>query len=274
MTDDRLRNALMEMGVHMRYDYAWTSNEFGSKVDRLTGCCLRFLYLAQRASEADLHVRWLTEASTPYPTLEAALEEASKCLQMPFSTENAEDAQVIFAYLGPHLMGHVATTVAVEPNALYFFLIGDASCLAPCTGEEERLRGLSAFGLGQELQEHMEAHGYHAIRHHIVEYQESQYTQTLSAVMDSFSVPKSNLMIHTEKWVMYAPKSQEYNEAIDEEDNAYWREQAKGKMCDHCHESPPKLMRCVRCQNAYYCSKTCQKLAWKAIHKAECVSKS
>ena len=274
-----LRQQLLDADVRMRYDYAWRSGEFGNKVDRLTGACLRFLYLAGTSCAEPLAVRWLDAASTPYPTLQTALEDASKHVEMPFSYEATDAPTAAFAYLGPHAMGHVATTLPVPgtSNVLYFILMGDAACLAPCTGEEERLRGLSAFGLGQELCEHMEAHGYHAVRHHVVEYKETAFTETLGAVMDSFSVPQSNLMVHTEKWVVYAPTSSSVfhiSDDADADDDAFWRAAAKGKVCDNCHESPPKLLRCVRCLNAFYCSKTCQKEAWKAMHKAECVPSS
>ncbi|OQR99277.1 hypothetical protein ACHHYP_07124 [Achlya hypogyna] len=281
MADDggrraELRQQLLDVGVRMRYDYAWRAGEFGSEVDRLTGASLRFLYIAGTSCSKPLSVRWLADVSTPYPTLAVALEEACKHVNFPYSTDAAtEGPTAAFAYLGPTVMGHVATTLpVVGSNTLFFILMGDASCLGPASGEEERLRGLSAFGLGQELAEHMEAHGYKAIRHHVVEFRESAFTETLGAVMDSFSVPQSNLMVHTEKWVVYAPESSAIFTTSDEADavdDAFWAAEAKGKVCDNCHEAPPKLMRCVRCHRAFYCSKACQKEAWKAKHKAECV---
>lgn len=42
--------------------------------------------------------------------------------------------------------------------------------------------------------------------------------------------------------------------------------------CSTCTRPPPSghsLLRCSRCKRAYYCSRTCQKQAWKG-HKAEC----
>jgi len=41
-------------------------------------------------------------------------------------------------------------------------------------------------------------------------------------------------------------------------------------MCNHCNKHDlPKLLKCSRCHNAAYCSKECQKLAWKS-HKKHC----
>ncbi|KAF1966542.1 hypothetical protein BU23DRAFT_560119 [Bimuria novae-zelandiae CBS 107.79] len=42
--------------------------------------------------------------------------------------------------------------------------------------------------------------------------------------------------------------------------------------CSTCTRPPPSghsLLRCSRCKRAYYCSRTCQKQAWKG-HKADC----
>jgi hypothetical protein len=43
--------------------------------------------------------------------------------------------------------------------------------------------------------------------------------------------------------------------------------------CSTCGGAPTiglSLSRCSRCKNAFYCSKTCQKSAWK-LHKYDCV---
>jgi hypothetical protein len=43
--------------------------------------------------------------------------------------------------------------------------------------------------------------------------------------------------------------------------------------CSTCGEAPivgVSLSRCSRCKNAFYCSKNCQKSAWK-LHKYDCV---
>ncbi len=45
-------------------------------------------------------------------------------------------------------------------------------------------------------------------------------------------------------------------------------------MCSNCSkpglESPGVLKRCVKCTCALYCSKDCQKLHWKSVHKFIC----
>jgi hypothetical protein len=48
-----------------------------------------------------------------------------------------------------------------------------------------------------------------------------------------------------------------------------------GSACDSCGKTwqdvgKPKLDCCIRCKNAYYCSRTCQKMAWKSGHREAC----
>jgi len=41
--------------------------------------------------------------------------------------------------------------------------------------------------------------------------------------------------------------------------------------CDHCGKVESNLQRCARCKKSQYCSRDCQKSAWKT-HKSECVA--
>ena len=43
-------------------------------------------------------------------------------------------------------------------------------------------------------------------------------------------------------------------------------------MCRNCSKPAIgiKLLKCARCQQAYYCSKECQKIDWKSGHKTVC----
>jgi tetratricopeptide (TPR) repeat protein len=48
-----------------------------------------------------------------------------------------------------------------------------------------------------------------------------------------------------------------------------------GNVCDNCGKTwqelgRPRLDCCTRCKNAFYCSKECQKTAWKGGHKQAC----
>jgi NAD-dependent dihydropyrimidine dehydrogenase PreA subunit len=48
-----------------------------------------------------------------------------------------------------------------------------------------------------------------------------------------------------------------------------------GSTCDSCGKTwqdvgKPKMDYCIRCKNAYYCSRTCQKTAWKNGHRETC----
>jgi hypothetical protein len=56
--------------------------------------------------------------------------------------------------------------------------------------------------------------------------------------------------------------------------------QLYGRLCDECGELGAQvqqrggitLRRCAACQQAWYCSAECQKVAWKGGHKAECLA--
>ncbi|KAF0698282.1 Aste57867_11075 [Aphanomyces stellatus] len=268
-----LRQRLLDAGVMMRYDYAWRQGEFGSQVDRLTGCVLRFLYLAGTWTD-HLALRVACRSLTPSPALTAALETA--CRLMQFTLVGEEDdfttpPHVTFCFIGPTEMGRVDELLfPITADGIYFFLVGDAECLPPPTsGEDERIRGLSAFGIGRELQGCMEVRQCKAMAHYVCEFREAPHIDTLGAVMDQFDVPQSNLMVHTEKWEVYVADSSPIDADVDADEDAFWQRQAKGKVCDNCREARAKLMRCVRCQNAYYCSRECQKEAWK-LHKGDC----
>ena len=48
------------------------------------------------------------------------------------------------------------------------------------------------------------------------------------------------------------------------------------RLCDCadcCSQLHWPILRCAKCMNAAYCSKTCQSKAWKAGHKRECVGR-
>ena len=43
--------------------------------------------------------------------------------------------------------------------------------------------------------------------------------------------------------------------------------------CNYCNQPAAKLLRCTACESAAYCSRDCQKRAWKSGHKEECAVK-
>ena len=43
-----------------------------------------------------------------------------------------------------------------------------------------------------------------------------------------------------------------------------------GEACDYCGGKSGDLKRCSRCKAVWYCSRNCQKDAWKT-HKTRCV---
>jgi uncharacterized C2H2 Zn-finger protein len=43
----------------------------------------------------------------------------------------------------------------------------------------------------------------------------------------------------------------------------------RGAVCDGCDAAGGNLLRCGRCKKVSYCSKECQRAAWKS-HKKKC----
>jgi hypothetical protein len=56
------------------------------------------------------------------------------------------------------------------------------------------------------------------------------------------------------------------------EQSAAAKAEPKAGMCQYCRkqDTQAKLLRCSRCELAFYCSKDCQRKDWKARHKAFC----
>ena len=44
------------------------------------------------------------------------------------------------------------------------------------------------------------------------------------------------------------------------------------RLCFHCGKNGVKIRQCSRCRTVNYCSKQCQKAAWKSGHKEACVT--
>eukprot|EP01084_Bolivina_argentea_P063454 115863_1 len=98
----------------------------------------------------------------------------------------------------------------------------------------------------------------------------------------------NNYFIHfTPKYVIKVPKSvvivlagkakvlySNYN-FRKSKTNIPWKaksEKKGNKICDNCGESDA-LQMCSACQKVYYCSKKCQKIGWKKMHRHDCIAK-
>lgn len=44
----------------------------------------------------------------------------------------------------------------------------------------------------------------------------------------------------------------------------------RGTLCFRCLSPAEELLKCGACRRPGYCSKTCQKLDWTAVHKKQC----
>jgi splicing suppressor protein 51 len=44
----------------------------------------------------------------------------------------------------------------------------------------------------------------------------------------------------------------------------------RGLLCFRCFEPSNKILKCGACKRAGYCSQSCQKLDWAAVHKTQC----
>ncbi|DAZ97064.1 TPA: hypothetical protein N0F65_001248 [Lagenidium giganteum] len=293
----------------MRYDYAWKDAEFRDCSDRTMGVACRLLYtfgswmiaLAEKKQKTQQKpwAHWFVEANG-YPVFADSIMRACSAMDCQLATDKAS-AHLVFAYIAPPGEERVdgsqfATFTDVmqswtdrneDPDTLplFCFLIGEAAFLdVPKDAERERLRGLSDFATSQQLTPIMDQGDYTSIAHYAVEFVpavsvsnefQQEKDARLQGLMGSFGCLDRNLMHHTEKWQFFAPTAALLHKHEDElthpsEDEArYWLEYARGKVCDECHQAHEKLLRCARCANALYCSRDCQKAAWK-LHKRFC----
>ncbi|ETN09504.1 hypothetical protein PPTG_22887 [Phytophthora nicotianae INRA-310] len=214
------------------------------------------------------------------------------------------DADLVFVYVAPPGERRNADnqyktfqTVVEHSKALpdnekpmFCFLLGDADFLPlPKTEEDENMRSLSDFAISQEFAPIAREADYGSVAQFAVEFvpasQESlsnefkeDKTRKLDSLMSRFGCVGQNLMHHTEKWEFYAPCESVFCHGEEdpkgvthpsEEDTMFWFNETKGKTCDQCHAPSEKLSKCARCRDAVYCSRDCQKAAWK-LHKRLC----
>ncbi|GMF33189.1 unnamed protein product [Phytophthora fragariaefolia] len=172
----------------------------------------------------------------------------------------------------------------------FCFLLGDADFLPPPrTEEQEATRSLSDFAISQEFAPLASEADYGAVAQFAVEFVpasaenlsdefKQEKESKLDSLMSRFGCVGQNLMHHTEKWEFYAARESVFCHAEDdpkgvthpsEDDTMFWFKETKGKTCDQCHAPSEKLSKCSRCRDALYCSRECQKAAWK-LHKRLC----
>uniref|UniRef100_K3X101 MYND-type domain-containing protein n=1 Tax=Globisporangium ultimum (strain ATCC 200006 / CBS 805.95 / DAOM BR144) TaxID=431595 RepID=K3X101_GLOUD len=214
-------------------------------------------------------------------------------------SEQKHDADLVFIYIAPpgelrvdsqyatleqFVAHHRQAATPVNRMPLFCLLKGEAEFLEPPHDDEaERLRGLSEFAISQQLHPHMQEAKYSSIAQFAVEFtpsvpnadHESGVKQVkLEQLMSNFGCVDHNLMHYTEKWEFYAPQQSVLcnDDAVihtSDDDALYWLEYAKDKTCHYCHTMTAKLSRCARCHDARYCSRDCQRSAWK-FHKRLC----
>ncbi|KAG6617383.1 calcium-binding atopy-related autoantigen-like protein [Phytophthora cinnamomi] len=213
-------------------------------------------------------------------------------------------ADLLFVYVAPpaeqrSAEGQFETFKSVVEHAkdkkpdekpLFCFLLGDADFLPlPKTEEAESMRSLSDFAISQEFAPIAGEAEYGSVAQFAVEFVpesveslsdefKEDKTRKLDSLMSRFGCVGQNLMHHTEKWEFYAPSESVFCHGEDdpkgvthpsEDDTMFWFKETKGKTCDQCHAPSEKLSKCARCRDAVYCSRECQKAAWK-LHKRLC----
>ncbi|KAE9048458.1 hypothetical protein PR001_g209 [Phytophthora rubi] len=177
-----------------------------------------------------------------------------------------------------------------DDKPMFCLLLGDADFLPlPKTEGDETRRGLSDFAISQEFAPIAAEAEYGSVAQFAVEFVpesvenlssefKEEKTRKLDSLMSRFGCVGQNLMHHTEKWEFYASSESVFCHGEDdakgvthpsEDDTMFWFKETKGKTCDQCHAPSEKLSKCARCRDAVYCSRDCQKAAWK-LHKRLC----
>ncbi|TMW56971.1 hypothetical protein Poli38472_002896 [Pythium oligandrum] len=232
-----------------------------------------------------------------YPEFEHQVVTACELMGFDVITNQDERAQanLVFVYISPHgeervddqyagfqsiTQHHESIATETEQRPIFCFLLGEADFLEPpATTETERLRGLSGFAISQRFTPILQEAQYSSAAHFAVEFvpqvvKDQSERGQLNDLMNQFGCMDHNMIHHTEKWELYAPteslfcQDEDVTQA-DEDEARFWLELTKGKTCDQCHEAHEKLFKCSRCTSAFYCSRDCQKVAWK-LHKQLC----
>ncbi|CAH0518904.1 unnamed protein product [Peronospora belbahrii] len=215
------------------------------------------------------------------------------------------DADLIFVYVAPPgeqrrgnesqyktFQAVVEHSKSREPDGkpMFCFLMGNAAFLPLSkTKEEDNMRSLSDFAITQEFAPIAREANYGSIAQFAVEFvpkstdnlskeYKEEKARTLDSLMGKFGCVGQNLMHYTEKWEFYACCDSVFCHEEDdpkgvthpsEDDTMFWFKETKGKTCDECHTPSNKLSRCAKCRDAEYCSRDCQKAAWR-LHKRLC----
>ncbi|GLE01967.1 hypothetical protein PINS_up010805 [Pythium insidiosum] len=232
-----------------------------------------------------------------YDEFAMRITDACQLMDVPV-LDDPHEATLVFVYVPPHgetragtddpyatfeatTTHHHERSTPADRRPVFCFLLGEASFLEPpATGEVERLRGLSGFAISQQLTPRLQSAQYTSIAHFAVEFTPSTAKSTtdrsqLGEIMSQFGCMDHNMMHQNEKWELYASQDSALGASDgdvtqpSEDEARFWLELARGKTCDHCHAMHEKLSRCSRCSQALYCSRNCQRAAWK-LHKQLC----
>lgn len=237
--------------------------------------------------------------SNGYPAFAQAMTHA--CEAMGYEVINTKQdrvhADLVFLYIAPpcekktsesqyatleSIVAHHranSETANADSWPIFCCLLGEAEFLgAPEDDEVDRLRGLSGLAISQEMVPVVQQAEYSSIAHYAVEFEAVEPDNNgqelqLESLMNRFGCMQHNLMKHNEKWEFYAPNqsslvAEDATHPSDAE-TLYWLEYTHDKSCGHCHKIHDKLSRCSRCHSAFYCSRDCQRAAWK-VHKQVC----
>lgn len=241
-----------------------------------------------------------------FPAFSAGVSRACELMGCEIVAEAAE-ADIAFLYVAPPSEAQVESSQyelveeisnhfkaqderKVDSEPIVCALLGDAEFLErPLTDEADRLRGLSDFAISQQMRPLVEVAGYDTVAQFAVEFV-PKHTENLSdefkfekdvklsTLMNRFGVLDKNMMHHTEKWELLAPVGSIFAHAqedadgithVGDEEATYWAAVARQHACDECLLFTTKLSFCARCHEAVYCSRECQKAAWK-VHKQVC----
>jgi hypothetical protein len=218
-----------------------------------------------------------------YEAFSAGLARACELMGYTLAAD-AADADLVLLYVAP------PSELRCDERPLFCALLGDAAFLeSPAEDEAERLRGLSDFAISQQMRPLVARAGYETVAQFAVEFvpphaanlsDEFKFEQheQLSGLMSRFGVLDKNMMHHTEKWELLASAGSAFSHAQDDEqgvtqvgaeETAFWTHTARRHACDQCLRFTDKLAQCARCHEAVYCSRECQKAAWK-MHKRIC----
>lgn len=253
------RLLLKNADIGMNYEYLWKLNEFkSSNMERYVCVLCRFLYLFK----AKMASRTVNVFVAKECMLRKGVEKSCEVFNMKL-VENENVADVVFMYI--RKVDGVRDVFNASESRVFVVLMGES--------EEypDEMDSLQAFAISQAMSNMVENTEIGLVANFAIEYPTSKDVGEKQKYLAlQYRMAKLDLQsVSTESWSVYGDRDAQdwYNlwTQVDSEEVLFWQQW----HCRECNLYSSELKRCQKCKNCWYCSRDCQRSAWKN-HRLEC----